>query len=127
VLPSSKKMFAFCNLIVSSLPSTCFSHWEAHIHTYIHTLTHTNIYVCMYILEIIHLYEVSSPSSNKIGRQYGLTSLTLFMLLKNKEKIRYIPNLSKLTVFLFFVSTYWWSLFWDLSLMCHRMWGVQMV
>jgi hypothetical protein len=34
-------------------------------------------------LEIMHLCEVGSLSESKIERQYGLTSLTLFTILKN--------------------------------------------
>jgi hypothetical protein len=39
-------------------------------------------------LEIIYLCEVSRLSKSKIGRQYGLTSSTLFTTLKNKQKIQ---------------------------------------
>jgi hypothetical protein len=39
-------------------------------------------------IEIIHLCEVGSFSKSEMRRQYGLTSLTLFMILKNKQKTR---------------------------------------
>jgi hypothetical protein len=43
------------------------------------------------------LNEVGSSSKSKTGKCYGLTSLTFFTLLKNKEKLTFAP---------YFVSTY---------------------
>jgi hypothetical protein len=37
-------------------------------------------------LEIIHLCEYGSSLKSKTGRWYGLTSVILLMILKNKEK-----------------------------------------
>jgi hypothetical protein len=51
-------------------------------------------------LEIIHLCEIGSLSESEIERQYGLTSLALFMIMKNKAIIWYILNTYKLTLFL---------------------------
>lgn len=67
-------------------------------------------------LEIICLCEVSSLSKSGTGRQSGLISLVLFTMLKNKEKIQYIQNLRKRTLFLSFMSTYGWHSFHELSL-----------
>jgi hypothetical protein len=59
---------------------------------------------------------VSSLSKSGTGRQSGLISLVLFTMLKNKEKIQYIQNLRKRTLFLSFMSTYGWHSFHELSL-----------
>jgi hypothetical protein len=61
-------------------------------------------------LEIICLCEVGSSSKSKTGRWYGLISSTLFMSLKNKEKMWYILNLGKSILFPSFVSAYLQSL-----------------
>jgi hypothetical protein len=45
-------------------------------------------------LEIICLCEVNSSSKCVTGKQARLTSSTLFMIPKKKEKIEYIVNLS---------------------------------
>jgi hypothetical protein len=54
-------------------------------------------------LEIIYLYK---GGKIKIRRQRGLYFLTLFTKLKNKEKIWYILNTRKRTVFLSFMNTH---------------------
>lgn len=66
--------------------------------------------------QIICQCEVNTLSKSETGRQYGLISLTLFTILKNKEKIQYILNLRKLTLFLSFMSTYGQYSFHKLSL-----------
>jgi hypothetical protein len=58
-------------------------------------------------LELICLCEVGSPSKSETGRRYGSISSTLFIMLKNKEKIQYILNLSKPILVLSFMSAYW--------------------
>jgi hypothetical protein len=58
-------------------------------------------------LEIIHRCEDGSSSKNETRRQHGLNSLPLFTTLKNKEKIWYILNTSKITLFLSFMNTHW--------------------
>jgi hypothetical protein len=40
------------------------------------------------MLKIVNLCEVSGSSESKVGRQHGSTSSTIFMMLKNKEKIQ---------------------------------------
>jgi hypothetical protein len=44
----------------------------------------------------LYLCEVCRSSRSKTGWQYRLTSSTMFMISKSKEKILYIPEVPKL-------------------------------
>jgi hypothetical protein len=59
-----------------------------------------------YRLEIIHLYEASCSSESETAKQHELNSLMLLTVLKNKKQIQYVLNLSKLILFLSFISMY---------------------
>jgi hypothetical protein len=48
-------------------------------------------------MKIIYLNEVGSSSKSETVKCYGLTCLTFFTLLKNKEKLTFAP---------YFMSTY---------------------
>lgn len=63
----------------------------------------------------------AAHEKNERGRWFGLTPWVLSIMLKNKEKLWYMLNLNKLTLFLSCMSTHWWNSFCHLSLrLCYK-------